>query len=103
MRNTGENAMKNDFYQKLVDLYADGELTEELEEDLEEAAYGDPDLSYEMTTMMKTVELVRNMPDPGFTEESYQRILMKLYARGVDLQTKAPTPSHLQYQLPIQT
>jgi len=103
MRNIGENAMNNDFYQKLVDLYAGGELTEELEDELEGEAFHNPDLSYELTTMKRTVDMMRNMPDPGFTEESYQRVLMKLYARGVDLQTKGPTPSHLQYQLPIQT
>jgi anti-sigma factor RsiW len=93
----------NEFYQKLVDLYADGELTEELQEELESSAFRDSDLSYEMTTMKKTVDLMHNMPDPTFTEESYQRILMKLYARGADLETKAPSPAHLQYSLPIQT
>lgn len=93
----------NDFYKKLVDLYAGGELTEELQEELESNAFRDPDLSYEMTTLKKTVELMKSMPDPTFTEESYQRILMKLYARGVDLEPKSPDPAHLQYSLPIQT
>src|SRR5947209_3445361 len=102
MRNIGEDAM-NDFYKKLVDLYAGGELTEELQEELESEAFRDPDLSYEMTTMKRTVDLMRNMPDVPFTEESYQRILMKLYARGVELETKSPPPAHLQYSLPIQT
>ena len=40
--------------------------------------------------------------DVAMTEESYQRILMKLYARGAELQTGAPEPLHLQYYLPIQ-
>lgn len=93
----------NDFYNKLVDLYAGGELSEELQEELESEAFRDPELSYEMTTLRKTVDLIQCVPDPGFTEESYQRILMKLYARGVDLQPKAPAPAHLQYSLPIQT
>ena len=93
----------NDMYRKLVDLYAGGELTEELEDELESAAFRDPDLSYEMTTLRKSVDLIRNMPEPTFTEESYQRILMKLYARGVELQTQAPDPAHLQYSLPIQS
>jgi len=93
----------NDLYQKLVDLYAGGELTEELEEELESQAFRDSDLSYEMTTLRRTVDLMQKAPDPTFTEESYQRILMKLYARGVDIQTKSPSPTHLQYSLPIQT
>jgi hypothetical protein len=93
----------NDFYQKLVDLYAGGELTEELQEELEANAFLDPDLSYEMTTLKRTVQMIQGSPEPNFTEESYQRILMKLYARGVDLQHKTPTPVHLQYSLPIKT
>ena len=93
----------NDFYKKLVDLYAGGELTEELLEDLEAQAMRDPDLSYDMSTLKKTVELMQSVPGPNFTEESYQRILMKLYARGVDLEPQSPHPAHLQYSLPIQT
>ena len=93
----------NDFYKKLVDLYAGGELTEELQEELEAEAFRDPELSYEMTTLKKTVELVRSVPDANFTEESYQRILMKLYARGVEPEIQSPQPAHLQYSLPIQT
>ena len=93
----------NDFYKKLVDLYAGGELTEELEEELESEAFRNPDLSYDMTTLKKTVDMMQGSPGPQFTEESYQRILMKLYARGADLETKSPAPAHLQYSLPIQT
>jgi len=93
----------NDFHKKLIDLYAGGELTEELQEELEAEAFRDPELSYEMTTMKRTVDMIRNSPDPNFTEESYQRILMKLYARGADLEPKSPAPAHLQYSLPIQT
>lgn len=93
----------NDFYRKLVDLYADGELTEELKEELESEAFVDPELSYEMTTLKRTVDLIRSAPEPNFTEESYQRILMKLYSRGVELEPQSPTPTHLQYSLPIHT
>ncbi|HEY3781358.1 MAG TPA: hypothetical protein VGL56_09770 [Fimbriimonadaceae bacterium] len=93
----------NDLYNKLVDLYAGGELTEELEQELESKAFRDSDLAYEMSTLKKTVDIIQNAPDPTFTEESYQRILMKLYARGVELQTKSPDPAHLQFQLPINT
>ncbi len=93
--------MNRDFYRKLVDLYAGGELPQELEEELEAAAFRDPELSHDMTTLRQTVEALRRSEDVPFTEESYQRILMKLYAQGVDIQPKAPTPAHLQYQLPI--
>lgn len=93
--------MNRDFYRKLVDLYAGSELPQELEEELEARAFGDPELSHEMTTLRQTVEALRRSDDPTFTEESYQRILMKIYAQGVDIQPKAPTPRHLQYQLPI--
>ena len=94
--------MSNDIYNRLVDVYAGGELPEELENEMEMAAFADPALSYEMSTLRKTVDLLRTQPSEDFTEESYQRILMKLYARGADIQPKAPTPTHLQYQVPIQ-
>jgi hypothetical protein len=94
--------MNSDFYSKLVDLYADRELTEELEEELESAAFGDATLNHDMTTLRRTVDLLQTAPAPDFTEESYQRILMKLYARGADVQPQATTPMHLQYHLPIQ-
>lgn len=94
--------MSNELYQKLVDLYAGGELPAELEDQMDWAAFTDPTLSHEMTTLRKTVGVLRAIPAPEFTEESYQRILMKLYARGVDVQPGAPDPTHLQYPLPIQ-
>ena len=62
----------------------------------------DADLNLQMTSLRRTVDALRNSADPEFTEESYQRILMKIYARGVDIQPKAPPPIHLQYHLPIQ-
>lgn len=93
--------MDSDFYRKLVDLYAGRELPEELEQELEVRSMGDRDLSYDMATLRRTVDFVRSEPRPDFTEESYQRVLMKLYARGGDLELKAPTPAHLQYHLPI--
>ena len=94
--------MNSDFYQKLVDLYAGRELPAELEDQMELAAFNDQSLSHDMSTLRKTVDMVRDDPGAEFTEESYQRILMKLYARGVELQTSAPEPAHLQYQLPMQ-
>jgi hypothetical protein len=94
--------MNSEFYQKLVDLYAGRELPAELEDQMELAAFNDPALSHDMSTLRKTVDMVHDDPGAEFTEESYQRVLMKLYARGVDIQTSAPEPAHLQYQLPIQ-
>jgi hypothetical protein len=94
--------MNSEFYAKLVDMYAGRELSEELENEMQMAAFGDQALSHDMTTLRHTVDALRSTSGPEFTEESYQRVLMKLYARGVDVKPKAPTPSHLQYHLPIQ-
>lgn len=94
--------MNGDLYKKLVDLYAGQELPSELEDQMDLAAFQDPELSHDMSTLRRTVDTLRSDPGPSFTEESYQRVLMKLYARGVDIEPKAPTPTHLQYQLPMQ-
>jgi len=93
--------VNNDLYQKLVDLYAGHELSDELEQELETAAADDANLAFEMTSLRGTVDALQSDPGPKFTEESYQRILMKLYARGAAIQPKAPAPAHLQYHLPI--
>ena len=94
--------MNNELYKKLVDMYAGRELPAELEEQMEFAAFGDPELSHEMSTMRRTVDLLQSEPAPEFTEESYQRVLMRLYSRGVEVETKTQTPAHLQYHLPMQ-
>jgi anti-sigma factor RsiW len=94
--------MKGDFYKKLVDMYAGDELPQELADEMEMEAFSDPELGHDMSTLRKTVQILRSQPKPEFTEESYQRILMKLYARGAEVQTSAPEPAHLQYHLPIQ-
>ena len=94
--------MNNDLYNKLVDLYAGRELSPELDQEMEAAALKSPTLAYEMHTLRNAVDEVKSIPSPEFTEESYQRILMRLYARGADIQPKAPAPAHLQYYLPIQ-
>ena len=98
----GDNKEMNDHYRKLVDLYAGRELTEELELEMEGAAALDPELAYEMASLRQTVDALKAEPVPEFTEESYQRILMKMYAKGVELQQRSPDPVHLQYHLPIQ-
>ena len=94
--------MNNDFYNKLVDLYAGRELPSELEESMEMAAFSDRELGHEMSTLRKTVDMIHREPAPEFTEESYQRILIRLYASGIDPKPKSPSPTHFQYQLPIQ-
>lgn len=74
----------------------------ELESELEARASQDIDLAHDMLTLRTTVDALQSsMDDVDFTEESYQRILMKVYARGVEMQT-ASAPAHLQYYLPIQ-
>ena len=94
--------MNTEFYRKLVDLYAAGELPEDLAEEMEVAAMRDRDLAHEMHSLKSTVEMLRrDHEEPEFTEESYHRVLMKLYASGAELETASPTPMHLQYQLPI--
>lgn len=90
----------NETYKKLVDLYAGNELPEDLTQEMEQAAETDPDLKHDMTSLRQTVETLQN-DDFNFTEESYQRVLMKLYAKGGHLQTQSPDPRHLQYQLPM--
>ena len=94
--------MSNEIYRRLVDLYAGGELPGDLAEEMEIAAYKDRELAHDMHTMKATIEQLKlEYDEPEFTEESYHRILMKLYASGAPLETASPTPMHLQYQLPI--
>lgn len=93
--------MNSDTYKKLVDLYAGGELPQELAEDLEAAAFQDKSLAQDMLTLERTVSALHQDQGPEFTEESYHRILMKLYSAGAPIETKSPPPVHLQYPLPI--
>ncbi len=69
---------------------------------MEMAAFGDSDLSHDMTTLRKTVDLLQMEQAPSFTEESCQRVLMRLYARGAQIESIAPAPVHMQYHLPMQ-
>jgi hypothetical protein len=94
--------VNNELYKKLVDLYAGRELPAELEDQMEMAAFGDSELSHDMATLRRTVDTLQSEPTPEFTEESHQRVLMRLYSRGVEVQTKTQTPVHLQYNLPMQ-
>ncbi|MEZ0324964.1 MAG: hypothetical protein ACAH95_03595 [Fimbriimonas sp.] len=94
--------MNNELYKKLVDLYAGRELPAELEDQLEMAAFNDSELSHDMSTLRKTVDMLQGTPTAEFTEESYQRVLMKLYSRGVEVQTQTQAPAHMQLFLPMQ-
>ena len=93
---------ESDLYSKLVDLYAAHQLPAELENRMDAAAANDPALAQDMMTLRGTYDALLTEEAPDFTEESYQRILLKMYARGVQFQKQSPDPIHLQYQLPIQ-
>lgn len=83
-------------------MYAGHELPSELEDEMEMAAFTDSGLSHDMTTLRRTVDLLHETRQPRMTEESYQRVLMGLYSRGLEIEPQSKTPVHLQYQLPIQ-
>ena len=93
--------MDTNLYRQLVDLYAGDELPTELEDQMKAESFTNKDLSHDMNTLRMTVDALRSIPEPDFTEESYQRILMKLYAKGVDVQPRGQAPAHMQYYLPI--
>jgi anti-sigma factor RsiW len=94
---------ENDIYSKLIDLYAGRELPADAESMMNAAAATNHSLGEQMMTLRATVDALQAVPSPEFTEESCQRILLKMYARGVELQKQSPDPYHLQYQLPIQS
>lgn len=88
--------------QQLVDLYVDEELTEETMEAVQASAMNDPAMSHDIYTLRATLDALRKSDDTHLTEESSQRILMKLRAKGVGIEQNSPDPAHLQYHLPIQ-
>jgi hypothetical protein len=94
--------MNNEIYKKLVDMYAGDELTEELIAEMDARAINDPELSHDMFTLKRTLELMRQTDDVRLTEESSQRILLKMRTRGAIVEQNSPDPLHLQYHLPIQ-
>ena len=94
--------MNEETYKKLVDLYVGEELPEELAGELEAKAMSDPELSHEMYTLRKTLELLRECDDLALTEECSQRILTKMRTKGARIEQNSPDPMHLQYHLPIQ-
>ena len=94
--------MSKDIYSKLVDLYAGDELSEELKDELEARAMNDRELSHDMLTLRNTVQKLLETDDVELTEETSQRILMKMRTKGALIEQNSPDPAHLQYHLPIQ-
>ena len=91
----------SDFYNKLVDLYAGNELTEELAGEMDQAAMRDPELARDMFTLRKTVETLQGLPNVDLTEESDYRILLKMQIQGAEVRRRSPESSHWQYHLSI--
>jgi hypothetical protein len=89
-----------EFYKKLVDLYAGGELPSELNDQMEIAAYRDLALRQDMTSLRTTVEFIQSDSGPEFTEDSYQRILKQIYSK-IGTKPLQAESNPLQYQLPI--
>ena len=94
--------MSRDIDTLMVDLYAGDELPQELKEELESRAMSDPELSHDMYTLRKVHEVLQKSDGPHLTEESSQRILMKMRTKGARIEQNSPDPAHLQYHLPIQ-
>ncbi|MCW5939025.1 MAG: hypothetical protein KF884_04205 [Fimbriimonadaceae bacterium] len=94
--------MKNDLYEKLVDLYAGGELPQETMEELEAAAMGDKDLAHDMFTLTRTVEALHADPGPVYDEETEVRILLTMQLQGAELDQRRQKGVDWQYHLPIQ-
>lgn len=93
---------ENNILNKLVDLYAGNELPQELKDELDVAARTDQELAFEMLTLTSTVDQLQRLEVPQMGEESFQRVLMKLYAAGVEPNTRSSEPVIFQHQLPIQ-
>ena len=74
--------MDSDFYKKLVDLYAGEDLPEDLEAEMERAALRDPQLSHDMFSLRTTVQALKDLQTTSFTEETSQRILLKMRTWG---------------------
>lgn len=94
--------MNKEFYSKLVDMYAGGDLPEDLMKELEDAAMDDPALSHDMYTLKRIVESIQTQMHIDFGDESYYRILTKMQSQGAEIETHAPEPTFIQYHLPMQ-
>ncbi|MBX3112904.1 MAG: hypothetical protein KF857_12970 [Fimbriimonadaceae bacterium] len=91
--------MNNSFYQKLVDMYAGNELTEELVAEMDAAATADPDLRHDMASLSLTVDVLRSLPGPELTDVCTQRILRRILD-GADIPAEIADPAAIrQYRL----
>lgn len=91
----------NDLYRKLVDLYADDQLTEEMVAELNAAALNDESLKVEMSTLKQTVDLLKSDTGPEFEESDFLRIIFRMQTAGADIQFAEPELHPGQYQLPM--
>ncbi|MBL8068109.1 MAG: hypothetical protein JNM28_06645 [Armatimonadetes bacterium] len=91
----------SDLYRKLVDLYAGGELPEEMVDDLNQAAAHDESLATDMATLKQTVELLRSEPAPEFNEQDYLRIIFRMQTAGAEIEFAEAERNPGQYQLPM--
>ncbi|MBA4292836.1 hypothetical protein C0431_07665 [bacterium] len=91
----------NDLYRKLVDLYADDQLTEEMVAELTAAAKDDDILKSEMSTLKQTVDLLKTDSGPEFNESDYLRIIFRMQTAGADISFEERESHPGQYQLPM--
>lgn len=91
----------SDLYRKLVDLYAGGELPEDMIDDLQQAAGLDDSLATDMATLKQTVDLLRSDPAPEFNEQDYLRIIFRMQTAGADIEFAEAERHPGQYQLPM--
>jgi hypothetical protein len=94
---------QQDLYNRLVDLYADDELPQELKDELESEAYRNPQIASDMQTLKTTLTHLRALPSEEFTPMSFDKILNKLYAGGMkDPPVQVPDSNtiYLQFNLP---
>lgn len=90
--------------QQLVDLYAGDELSIEIKDELEIEAMRDVALAADMQSLRSVVQALQALRTPEFSEESNQRIRMKLFAGGMVAdpnRSRASEPAFLQHYLPI--
>lgn len=92
----------NKLQRQLVDMYAAQELDIEAAEELEAIALLDSELANDMHSLRFTVETLRGTDAIEMGEESFQRVLLKLYQAGVQPKLNSPEPAHWQYRLPLQ-
>jgi hypothetical protein len=91
----------SDLYRKLVDLYAGNELSQELTEEMENAARQDSALAKDMATLRQTVELLKSEPAPEFNETDYLRIIFRMQTAGAEIEFPNENIFDGQYQLPM--